>query len=140
MNNSLTLQEYEAFIYGLPQKYPSLIYSTLLIARRGVGTAVANGDAIFSGGIRLSINEQWMFDDGTWRIVRYSYEVWRGTEKLYWYDPQPHPNDPTLLSTHPHHKHIPPDIKHHRVPAPGLSFTEPNLPFLIAEIEQDLLS
>ena len=38
-------------------------------------------------------------------------------------------------STHPHHKHIPPDIKHNRIPAPGLSFDEPNLPFLIREVE-----
>ncbi len=48
---------------------------------------------------------------------------------------QPHPNDPTLASTLPHHKHVPPDIKHHRIPAPGLSFTKPNLPFLIEEIQ-----
>jgi hypothetical protein len=41
--------------------------------------------------------------------------------------------------THPHHKHIPPGIKHHRVPAPGLSFDSPNLPFLIQEIEQTYL-
>ena len=52
------------------------------------------------------------------------------------YDSQAHPNDPTLAATHPHHKHIPPDIKHNRVPAPELSFTEPNLPFLLAEIGQ----
>lgn len=32
-------------------------------------------------------------------------------------------------------KHIPPDIKHHRVPAPDLSFTRLNLPALITEIE-----
>ena len=38
-----------------------------------------------------------------------------------------------------YHKHIPPDIKHHRVPAPGLSFASPNLPFLITEIETTLL-
>ena len=38
-------------------------------------------------------------------------------------------------STDPHHKRIPPDIKHHRIPAPGLNFTEPNLPFLIREME-----
>jgi len=38
-----------------------------------------------------------------------------------------------------HHKHIPPDIKHHRVPAPGLSFSSPNLSFLITEIETTLL-
>lgn len=75
---------------------------------------------------------------GTMQIVSYGYEVWQGTEKLYWYDSQPHPDDLTLADTHPHHKHIPPDIKHHRLPVPGLSFTTPNLPFLIAEIEQDL--
>jgi len=39
----------------------------------------------------------------------------------------------------PHHKHIPPDIKHHRIPAPHLSFVEPNRPFLIEEIERELL-
>jgi len=44
-----------------------------------------------------------------------------------------------LAATHPHHKHIPPDIKHHRIPAPGLSFTRPNLPVLIAEIKRELL-
>lgn len=38
-------------------------------------------------------------------------------------------------STDPHHKHVPPDIKHNRVPAPGLGFDAPNLPFLITEIE-----
>ncbi|MEI2690767.1 MAG: hypothetical protein V9H69_14070 [Anaerolineae bacterium] len=27
------------------------------------------------------------------------------------------------------------DIKHHRVPAPGMSFDKPNLPFLLAELE-----
>ncbi len=32
--------------------------------------------------------------------------------------------------------HFPPDIKHHRVLAPGLSFAAPNLPFLIREIGQ----
>jgi len=34
----------------------------------------------------------------------------------------------------PHHKHIPPDSKHHRIPAPDLGFAEPNLPFLIREV------
>jgi len=52
-------------------------------------------------------------------------------------DSQPHPNDPTLASTHPHHKHIPPDIKHHRIPTLDLSFVQPNLPFLIAELERE---
>lgn len=53
-----------------------------------------------------------------------------------WYDSQPHPDDLTLSSTDPHHKHVPPNIKHHRVPAPQMSFTRPNLPVLIEEIEE----
>jgi len=53
----------------------------------------------------------------------------------YWYDPTPHPNNPSLAFYHPHHKHVPPDIKHNRIPAPGLSFDRPNLPFLIREME-----
>jgi len=65
----------------------------------------------------------------------YGYEVWRGDEKLFWYDSQPHPDDPTLQSTHPHHKHIHPNIKHHRIPAPEMSFREPNLPVVIREVE-----
>ena len=40
------------------------------------------------------------------------------------------------MITHPHHKHVPPNIKHHRIPASDLVFTEPNLPFLIREIER----
>ena len=54
---------------------------------------------------------------------------------LYTLTSQPHPNDPALQSTHPHHKHIPPDVKHNRTPAPEMSFTRPNLPVLIWEIE-----
>jgi hypothetical protein len=57
-------------------------------------------------------------------------------EKFCWYDSQPHPGDPLLVSTHPHHKHIPPDIKHHRIPAPEMSFMRPNLPLVISEIEE----
>jgi hypothetical protein len=77
-----------------------------------------------------------LVDFATGDILDYGYEVWQNSEKLYWYDPQPHPDDPTLASTNPHHKHIPPDIKRHRVPASELSFTKPNLPFLIQEVEQ----
>jgi len=39
--------------------------------------------------------------------------------------------DASLASTFLHHKHQPPDIRHHRVPAPELSFSTPNLPFLL---------
>lgn len=69
-------------------------------------------------------------------ITSYGYEVYRGDDRLYWYDDFPHPNDPTLASTQPHHKHVPPDIKHNRVPAANMSFTTPNLPALIQEIDE----
>ncbi len=124
----------------MPQQYPALVYSTLIVARRGAATAAVRGEVAFSGGVRLVVSERLMLDDGVLRIVSYGYEIRRGAEKLYWYDSQPHPDDPTLASTQPHHKHVPPDLKHHRLPAPGLSFTQPNLPFLIAEIEQELLN
>ena len=44
-----------------------------------------------------------------------------------------------MATTHPHHKHVPPDIKHNRLPAANLSFTEPNLPLVVEEIKRDLL-
>jgi hypothetical protein len=31
---------------------------------------------------------------------------------------------------------VPPDIKHNRIPAPAMSFSHPNLPALIREIEE----
>ncbi len=87
----------------------------------------------------MQVLEVVRFDLTLPQLVRYGYEVWRGDEKLYWYDSQAHPNDPALASTDPHHKHVPPDIKHHRLPAPDLSFVRPNLPILIGEIERELL-
>jgi hypothetical protein len=55
---------------------------------------------------------------------------------LYWYDDFPHPEDPLLAATFPHHKHVPPDIKHNRIPAPEMSFIRPNLPVVIQEVEE----
>ena len=94
------------------------------------------GELFFRDDLRLHVLEVVRFDLAPPRLTRYGYEVWRGNEKLYWYDSQPHPHDPTLAATHPHHKHIHPNIKRSRLPAPELSFTRVNLPFLIREIEQ----
>ena len=98
------------------------------------------GEVLFVNAYRLTVSEFVDFADEQFQIRRYGYEVWRGKEKLYWYDSQPHPNNPDLALNHPHHKHVPPDIKHNRVPAPGLRFDQPNLSFLIAEIEQTLIA
>ena len=134
-----SLPEYETFAYTLPQQYPFILHSTLIVTRRGQYIAELTGELAFLGGYRLIVYERLTWDIGTLTIEGYSYEVLAGNDKIYWYDSQPHPSDSKLTSTHPHHKHIPPDIKHHRILAPELSFTHPNLPFLLHEIKTTLL-
>ncbi|MGH9753738.1 MAG: toxin-antitoxin system TumE family protein [Blastocatellia bacterium] len=134
----LTRKEYEEFIYTISESYPAIEVSTLVVIMIASENAEVFGEILFADDIRLEVTEVLSFDDQ--RIEDYGYTVYRGEEKLYWYDSQPHPNDPSLASTDPHHKHVAPDIKHNRIPAPGLSFTQPNLPFLIEEILSSSLS
>lgn len=135
----MTYEEYERFIFSLPEQYPSIHYSTLVFLRLEPFTAIVRGEVFFANGIRMRVLQILDFAGVTRFIQRYSYEVYRDDDKLYWYDPFPHPSIPELASTEPHHKHIPPDIKNNRIPAPGLSFAQPNLPLLIREIE-DMIS
>ncbi len=139
MNRFQSLREYEEYVYRLPQEYPAISYSTLVLVRRGQRTAVLHGELAFRDGIRLGIRERLSFDVDVLTIEDYGYEFWRNETKIAWYDSQPHPDNVLLASTHPHHKHVPPDIKHNRIPAPGLRFDRPNLPFLIEEIVRDYL-
>jgi len=133
MNNPLTsVRAYEEFVYSLQQTFPAIKVSTLILKRQGRTAAILVGELLFDKGIRLFVRER--LDFAFEEILGYGYEVWQGENKLYWYDSHAHPHDLTLASSHPHHKHTPPDIKHHRIPAPELSFTQPNLPFLIQEI------
>jgi len=131
------IQAYEHFIYGLSETFPSIRRSTLVVIRRGPTIAELKGEIEFDRGIILGVWE----DLNLARRVIQAYTYWVEQEgiRLYWYDPQPHPDDPSLASTFPHHKHVPPDIKHNRVPAPDISFGQPNLPYLILEIEETLL-
>lgn len=136
MNNPLrTLEDYELFLYELSDRFPSVRRSTATFIRRGASLARIAGELFFGHEVRLVVRERVIYNRLSVVMDSYGYEIWRGEEKLYWYDSQPHPNDPLLQSTQPHHKHIPPDIKHNRIPAPGMSFTRPNLPSLIREIE-----
>lgn len=135
MNPFQSLADYERFVYTLQQRFPSIHRSTLTVIRRGAAVARLTGE-VEIGEYRIVVREKLSFADEPGQITSYGYEVWRGSTKLYWYDSQSHPDDSALAATDPHHKHIPPDIKHHRVPAPELSFTASNLPFLIQEVEQ----
>jgi hypothetical protein len=131
-----TPEDYELFLYTFVERYPSIQRATLTFVRRGKSLARVAGELHFSDGIRVVVRERLIYSRLPAVIDWYGYEVWRGDEKLYWYDSQPHPDDASLQSTHPHHKHVPPDIKHNRVPAPNMSFTKANLPAIISEIEQ----
>ncbi len=140
MNPFQSLADYERFVYSLLQQFPYIRRSTLVVVRYGASIAVVRGEIELPEGVRLVVREELSFENLPGRIRGYGYEGWKGGEQLYWYDSQPHPNNPTLAATHPHHKHIHPNIKRNRVLAPGLSFIQPNLPFLLEEIKSTLLS
>lgn len=134
MNPFQSLRDYEEFVYTLQQSFPLIQSSGLVVIQRGKRVAILQGELSFAYGHRIVIRERLSYDDAV-VIEDYGYELWHNAEKLAWYDSQPHPNEPSLASSHPHHKHIPPNIKRNRVPAPQMSFTQPNLPVLIQEVE-----
>jgi len=128
-----SLADYSRFVTELLGQ-PNVKYSTVAVWSESPYTGIAEGEVFFTNGLRLRMREEVDFVAGL--IVSYGYEVYRDGERLYWYDDFPHPNEQSLAATLPHHKHIPPDIKHNRIPAPNMSLTQPNLPALIKEIEQ----
>jgi hypothetical protein len=124
-------QTYEALLYSLPERCPQVVSSTLRLYNNSATTGIVRGSVYFENGLELCLFEYLDLTDG--EILDYSYTVYRGSDKIRWYDPQPHPEEPTLTATFPHHYHAEPDIKHHRLPAPGISFHAPNLDQLIAD-------
>jgi len=133
MNNPLrSLADYELFLYSLTERFAVVRSSTVVLIRRGATLARVADEIHFDHEIRLVVRERLTcFSDLSVTIQAYGYEVWQSSEKRYWYDSQP----PSLASTHPHHKHVPPNLKHNRIPATQMSFTTPNLVPLIQEIE-----
>ena len=130
-----TPEDYELYLYTLTETFPTIKRSTITFVRIGATLAKVSGELFFEEDIRVVVRERVIFHRLPLTIDWYGYEVYQGDEKLYWYDSQPHPNEKTLQSTHPHHKHVPPNMKHHRIPASEMSFTQPNIPALIHEIE-----
>lgn len=128
-----SLADYSRFM-GEMLNRPTIERSTVAVWSSSPYTGIAEGEIVFSGGFRLRLREE--LDFAASLITSYGYEVYKNEERLYWYDDFPHPHDSALASTFPHHKHVPPDIKRNRTPAPVLSFTQPNLPFLIQEVEE----
>jgi hypothetical protein len=126
-----TRAEYEQLVYVLPHQSAEVASSSLRLYTRSSDTAVVHGSIHFVNGLELRVFE--VLDFVAASIGDYSYTVFHGGERVRWYDPQPHPEVPELQTTFPHHRHEPPDIKHNRKPAPGISFDAPNLATLIAD-------
>lgn len=130
--------DYEELIYGIADLSSVISHSELVLQHRGRNASWLLGNVYFSNNIRLHVTEVLDFRLDEF-ILDYAYVIFQKSEKLYYYDSQPHPHIPSLQPTHPHHKHIPPGIKHNRIPAPQLLFNRPNLPFLVQEIIDTLL-
>ena len=128
-------EDYELFLYTLAERFRSIRQSTTVLARRGATLGRVFGEPIFDHGYRVTVRARLLFDRLPETIDWYGYELWCGDEKLCCYDPQPHPCIPALQSSHPHHKHVPPNMKHNRIVAPLMSFTKENISTLIGEIE-----
>ena len=122
-------EEYEQFLYNLPGQYSEIRSSTLKLYSNSPTTCIVKGSILFEDTLELKVFEYLDCADG--ELLAYSYTIFRGKERIRWYDPQPHPNEAQLSSTFPHHLHEPPDIKHNRQPAPGIDFGTPNLVTLI---------
>ncbi|MBN2088664.1 hypothetical protein JW964_03580 [candidate division KSB1 bacterium] len=138
MNLLNSISSYEEYIYSLPNHHPEIKISTLVLKRYGHSLGEVSGTIFFKDNVKLSMRELIDFHEGI--IKTYSYEVSVNGEKQYWYDPQPHPNIPSLQATHPHHKHLPPEIKHNRHPAANISFYKENISFIITEIIENYFS
>jgi hypothetical protein len=131
------IASYSAYVYTLQERRPFVTGSTLTVAPMGATLAKVEGRVECEGGVCLEVWE--LVDFVAHRIRSYSYEVYRAGEKVGWYDAWPHPETPGLAATFPHHKHVTPDLRHHRVAAPGIRFDAPNLDVVLEDIRAAFL-
>jgi hypothetical protein len=125
------------FVYALRERHPFVASSGLALAPIGATLAKLEGRIECQSGIHLEV---WELIDFAARCLRaYSYEVYRAGEKVCWYDPWEYPEIPALAATFPHHKHVLPNLRDHRVPAAGIGFASPNLDIVLADVRRDWL-
>jgi hypothetical protein len=83
-----SLSEYSRFVAELLAN-PQVERSTITLWSDSPYTGIAEGEVFFLNGIRLRMREE--IDFSVALITSYGYEVYRGDERLYWYDDFPHP-------------------------------------------------
>jgi hypothetical protein len=78
MSNPLrTAEDYELFLYTLPDRFASIRRCTLTFVRRGAFLARVAGEIYFDHGIRLNVRQRIVYDRLPAVIDSYVYEVWR---------------------------------------------------------------
>lgn len=129
------IENYELFLYTLTDRFSFITRSTIALIRRGATLARVAGEIYFEKGFRMVVRERILYHSTPIVVDWYGYEVWKDDQKLYRYDSQPHPDEPKLKTSYPHHKHIPPNLNKNRIPAPQMSFNRPNIPEILQEVE-----
>lgn len=75
-----SLSAYSQFIAELFNQ-PNVRNSTVIVWSDSPYTGIAEGEAIFTNGLRLRMREEVDFDAAL--IISYGYEVYRGAERLF---------------------------------------------------------
>jgi hypothetical protein len=131
------LATYSAYVYAVAERHPFVTGSTLTLAP--IGATLAKLEGRIECGPEIQVEVWELVDFAAKRIRTYSYEVYRRNEQIGWYDAWEHPEVLSLAATFPHHKHVPPNLRDHRVPAPGISFESPNLDVVLKDVCRDWL-
>ena len=71
------MEDYERFLYSLPERFASIRQSTVTLVRRGASLARVSGEIHFESGFRLVVRERIVADRSPAVIDAYGYEVWR---------------------------------------------------------------
>lgn len=132
------IASYSRHVHSLHERFAFVTASTLCVIPMGATLARVEGRLECAGGLAIEVWE--LVDFAEHRLRSYSYEIYCGAEKVSWYDHWPHPELPELAVTFPHHRHLPPNLRDNRQPAPGIGFNHPNLDVVLTDVARDLLS
>jgi hypothetical protein len=75
-----TPEDYELFIYSLPEQFRIIKHSTMQFIRRSTTLARVIGELHFEKDVRMVVRERIVFHRLPAVIDEYGYEVWRGEE------------------------------------------------------------
>jgi hypothetical protein len=125
-----SLESYSLFIAALVNRR-TVLRSTVTVWSDSPYTGIAEAE-IFCRRTEARLREELDFEAGL--ITSYGYEVYRGEERLYWYDDFRIPGSDARLDV-PTPQACPAGDQAEPGSAPGLRFDGPNLQVLVSEID-----